>query len=705
MNDLPLGTNPKPLDFPHFPSRTHAFVWRNWELVPIQRLAKILGTNEANVTALAAAMGLRTPPRVNPDWLEKSYIHLVRGNWHLLPYEQLLELLGWDAAKLAFHLKEEDFLFHKLGSLKPDCPPLSYHPPTDTEKQAAAWIKATAESHFPDLRTVKPSYFKFLDDLAAHQSKNDKPTRQAFKDSFCSAYCEAQLHSGLKTLSDGMLAAMADSGLTGLWLGAILYTLVRLDKAPELSRDRDYLLGVLRSLSARAAKYGLDIYLYLNEPRGLPRGAVTHYPEWQGAPDCLCSSAPGALDWLRHACAELFSEVPRLGGVFTITMSENGTNCLSRGQQALCPRCANRTHWEVVAEVNNTIAAGVKQAKPEARVIAWNWAWKEEWAPRAIDLLSPDVEFMSTSEWKLPTNVGGVSGEVIDYSISKPGPSEFSLRQWRHATKRGLKTNAKAQFNNSWECSAVPYIPAVYLAEEHIQNLRSAGIGGVMAGWTLGGYPGGNLELLNFSPDELAEKNFGPAAAPLIKQAWRSFSEAFREFPLHQTSQLYTAPQNYGPMNLLHAQPTGYRASMVGYPYDDLRAWRGDHYPEEVFEAQFRKLSEEWEQGLKAVEAARPLVPAAKAGAFEDLATVAAACHCHFRSVYLQICFVRRRGDGAKLTPILDEEIELAKRLRNICLRDSRIGFEASNHYYYSLNDLMEKVLNCEHLKKELSCV
>lgn len=25
---------------------------------------------------------------------------------------------------------------------------------------------------------------------------------------------------------------------------------------------------------------------------------------------------------------------------------------------------------------------------------------------------------------------------------------------------------------------------------------------------------------------------------------------------------------------------------------------------------------------------------------------------------------------------------------------DSRIGFEASNHYYYSLNDLIEKMVN-----------
>jgi hypothetical protein len=50
----------------------------------------------------------------------------------------------------------------------------------------------------------------------------------------------------------------------------------------------------------------------------------------------------------------------------------------------------------------------------------------------------------------------------------------------------------------------------------------------------------------------------------------------------------------------------------------------------------------------------------------------------------------------------LTEETKLAKRLLSIIKRDSRIGFEASNHYFYSVSDLMEKVLNCEFLKEQL---
>jgi hypothetical protein len=43
-------------------------------------------------------------------------------------------------------------------------------------------------------------------------------------------------------------------------------------------------------------------------------------------------------------------------------------------------------------------------------------------------------------------------------------------------------------------------------------------------------------------------------------------------------------------------------------------------------------------------------------------------------------------------------EIELARRLFLLARRNSTIGFEASNHYYYTPLDLVEKVLNCRDI-------
>ena len=64
-----------------------------------------------------------------------------------------------------------------------------------------------------------------------------------------------------------------------------------------------------------------------------------------------------------------------------------------------------------------------------------------------------------------------------------------------------------------------------------------------------------------------------------------------------------------------------------------------------------------------------------------------------------QICPNEGTGDWKQICKILDDEIDIALRLHEVMLRDSRIEFEASNHYYYTVNDLKEKILNCENLK------
>ena len=46
---LPVGNAPEPVALPHFPSTLHAVIWRNWTLVPLARLAQVLGTSPAKL--------------------------------------------------------------------------------------------------------------------------------------------------------------------------------------------------------------------------------------------------------------------------------------------------------------------------------------------------------------------------------------------------------------------------------------------------------------------------------------------------------------------------------------------------------------------------------------------------------------------------------------------------------------------------------
>ena len=58
---LPRGNAPKPVAFPHFPDRLHAFVWRNWQLVPARRMGEVVGASAGEIVRLGRSMGLAGP--------------------------------------------------------------------------------------------------------------------------------------------------------------------------------------------------------------------------------------------------------------------------------------------------------------------------------------------------------------------------------------------------------------------------------------------------------------------------------------------------------------------------------------------------------------------------------------------------------------------------------------------------------------------
>ena len=134
---------------------------------------------------------------------------------------------------------------------------------------------------------------------------------------------------------------------------------------------------------------------------------------------------------------------------------------------------------------------------------------------------------------------------------------------------------------------------------------------------------------------------------------------------------------------------------MIGFPYDDLTSWRGI-YPEEVFEAQFEKLCGLWAQGLEGLTGLRE-----KNEALDELYRVAAAALCHFESALHHIRFIRAQSTAERLETIcLERKTVLA--LMDLRAQDSRLGYEASNHYFYTLNDLKMKLLRLDALESAL---
>jgi len=728
---LPKGEAPKPVEFPHFPDRLHAFVWRNWPLVPLERMARVVGARTEDLRRIGRAMGLADPPRISRDQQRRSTITVIKRNWHLLPYGQLLELLGWTPEELAYTLREDDFLFVKLGRLKPECEPLKYQPTEGRTLDREREIGSIVRGAFPDDSNIAAdppfSFVARLSELppasAARQPGTDS---LRFCYSYFALYGDPLLDTDADPYPDGFLARLAQAGVNGVWLQAVLYKLAPFPWEPGRSTGREERLKNLRSLVDRAHRHGIRVFLYLNEPRAMPLDFFEARPHLKGVVErdyaALCTSDREVQKFLVDSVAAICRAVPEVGGFFTITASENLSNCWSHGDGAKCPRCGARQAAEVIAEVNGLFAEGIRKSGARAQLLAWDWGWSDAWAGDAIRRLPAEAALMSVSEWSLPIERGGVKSQVGEYSISAIGPGPRARRHWELARQRGLKTIAKIQAGNTWELSTVPWIPAVEYVARHAAYLRVMKVDGLLLGWTLGGYPSPNLEVVSEamacgSADEamrrVAERRFGKTLAPAVVLAWRGISEAFREFP-YDGGVVYSAPQQLGPANLLWEEPTGYRATMTGFPYDDLDRWRAIYQPE-AFISQMEKVSGGIERALNELKATAAgqgkALTKSEGQALDEELAVAEAVAIHFQSSANQARFVMARNTlltaktSAEAGPhidtlerILNQEISLACRLRAIQWRDARIGFEASNQYFYLPVDLAEKIVNCRDL-------
>ncbi len=755
---LPQGDAPPALASAHFPDRVHEFVWRNWNAVEPAKLAKILGTSVDNVDALATSLGLPLPATIPPEMATRGYITLIRRNWHLLPYEQLLELLEMTPERLAFALREDDFLWIKLGALKPQCEPLRYQPPDEAAGERAAEIRRVVEQDFGEElhRTAEPrfDFVRQLSSMPASGSppkpEQDQPVSLRFVYSYLAMYGDPLLNPELDPYPDGFLQRLSAVGVNGIWLHVVLRDLAPGGVAfPEFGVDHEKRLARLQTLVQRAKRFGIGVYLYMNDPRGMPNAFFESRPEMAGVREgeftALCTSHPAVRQWIGDALAHVFKQVPDLAGVYAITASENLTNCASHGNWRACEHCKDRSEADILAQVAAVFEEGVHRNRPKAHVVLSDWGWKP-WvrssdpiggnvkdtqatgvALEIIARLPKSVWLMSVSEWDLPIERGGIATKVGEYSISAVGPGPRAQRHWAAARQAGLKTAAEIQFNNTCELASLPFLPVMDLVAEHCHKLSSAELSGMLIGWTMGGYPSPNFELaqrMNRTPapdvdgtlESLARERFGLEGASHARKAWTLMSDAFRQYPFH-IRVVYNSPVQIGPANALYSSKTGFKATTWGIPYDDLDGWRGP-YPPDVLVAQFEKLAQGWLPGITELQLAVEKAPEDRRREVQADLRYAQAAAIKFQSVANQARFVLardalakspsertpddRRQRHAELKRCLESEIVLACQLFTLAQEDSRIGFEPSCQYFYLPLDLVEKVINCRWMMARL---
>ena len=91
------------------------------------------------------------------------------------------------------------------------------------------------------------------------------------------------------------------------------------------------MLARLRELVDRAARFGIDVYLYYatNYHHPVPQWFYEKHPDckgcaWDGS---MCTSSPKVQEYLAETTRNLFTAVPRLKGLVMIFDSEGFYNC------------------------------------------------------------------------------------------------------------------------------------------------------------------------------------------------------------------------------------------------------------------------------------------------------------------------------------------------------------------------------------------
>lgn len=379
------------------------------------------------------------------------------------------------------------------------------------------------------------------------------------------------------THTEGRLEKIREAGFNGIWLHAQLRDLEPGDLFKGYSDRIDERLAALTKLIGRAKRHGLGVWLYFTEPLGLnsedpfwkthPEVKGHFHPrQWVNPPGAyaLCSSTPEVKRYLREGFFDLFRKTP-LAGAILITSSEHDNNCWSnvteQNNECNCPRCGPRGPAEVIAEVITLIHDGIRDARPDARVVAWDWDWHRLVKPPFTDIterLPAEVVIMGDFERGGRIRRLNKRRIVDEYSLVYPGPSNKFRKEADYLSgKRPLW--AKLQINTTHELATVPSMPMVVSLYRKFRYLREVKAAGYMATWnfacnpdTLNTHAVKKLSSGERIPDEkaflkrLAEEYFGTGIrTDEVVEAWYGFYRAGLSYPLDGFGFLYCSPINF----------------------------------------------------------------------------------------------------------------------------------------------------------------
>lgn len=161
-------------DLDYFPSRLHAAIFRNWDIVPHERLAKVLGANISTIEKVGKKLGLTKTKSLRPEEVTRNVEIVLRRNWPLFPRNQIEGLLNFSPAQFDDFLSKEIFLRALLASPPPGLTPLKFEEPTAETEARVKWFSEKAKKHFKNVSdTEEEPRLGFVSDLCQAHNPAD----------------------------------------------------------------------------------------------------------------------------------------------------------------------------------------------------------------------------------------------------------------------------------------------------------------------------------------------------------------------------------------------------------------------------------------------------------------------------------------------------------------------------------------------------
>ena len=310
----------------------------------------------------------------------------------------------------------------------------------------------------------------------------------------------------------------------------------------------------------RAAKYGIDLYLYsylksLKHPS--EKDAAEHYDNTYGKLFEACPRAKGVI-LVGESCEFPSKDLENTTGEFWDTPNE--------GIRPVKPSpgwwpCLDYPEW--LEMIKNT----VRKYSPEAEIVFWTYNWgctPEKNRLALINSLPEDIPLQVTFEMVEKIQAENIVRPVMDYSIGFPGPSRYFSSEAIAARKKNIRLYTMANTGGmTWDFGTVPYIPVPQQWAKRHDALLNAhedwGLCGLMESHHYGFSPSIVSELSKWhywSPTvnateilkKIAVRDFGIDGAKHALAAWQFWSDAINDIPI-------TNEDQYGPLRIGASYP------------------------------------------------------------------------------------------------------------------------------------------------------